>query len=87
VRGRFFEFALSDRGSGIDPNSGRARIGGDVASVSVAGRRVRVSLDGVSAGTHVLTFSVSDYQETKNMENVARVLPNTRTVQVSFRAR
>jgi subtilisin family serine protease len=87
VRGRFFDFALSDRGSGIDPNSVRARIGSDVASVSVAGRRARVSLDGVSAGTHVLSFSVSDYQETKNMENVARVLPNTRTVQVSFRAR
>ena len=31
-----------------------------------------------------LTFSVSDYQETKNMENVARILPNTRTVRVTF---
>jgi hypothetical protein len=31
-----------------------------------------------------LTFTVSDYQETKNMENVARILPNTRTLRTSF---
>jgi hypothetical protein len=31
-----------------------------------------------------LTFTVSDYQETKNMEDVARILPNTRTLRTTF---
>jgi len=30
---------------------------------------------------------VSDYQETKNTENVARILPNTRTLTATFRVR
>ena len=29
-------------------------------------------------------LTASDYQETKNMENVARILPNTRTVRTTF---
>jgi hypothetical protein len=32
-----------------------------------------------------LNFTVADYQETKNMENVPRIRPNTRTVQTAFR--
>jgi len=31
-----------------------------------------------------LNLTVSDYQEAKNMENVARILPNTRTVRTTF---
>ena len=38
-------------------------------------------------GTHRLTFQVSDYQETRNMENVARILPNTRMISTTFRVR
>jgi hypothetical protein len=40
-----------------------------------------------SRGRHVLNFSVADYQETKNMEDVARIRPNTRTVRTSFTVR
>jgi subtilisin family serine protease len=87
VRGGFLDLAVGDGGSGVDPVSIRARIGGDLASVSRVGRRVRVSLTGVARGRHVLTFTVSDYQETKNMENVARVLPNTRVIRQAFFAR
>jgi hypothetical protein len=41
-------------------------------------------LFGVAPGRHTLTFTAADYQETKNMENVARILPNTRTLRVTF---
>ena len=33
-----------------------------------------------SAGTHTLELAVSDYQETKNMEDVVKILPNTTTL-------
>jgi hypothetical protein len=35
----------------------------------------------------VLRLSVADYQETKNMEDVARILPNTRTATFAVRVR
>ena len=36
------------------------------------------------ARPHRVTFQVSDYQETKNMENVGPILPNTRTFSATF---
>jgi hypothetical protein len=30
-------------------------------------------------------FTVSDYQEAKNMENVTRILPNTRVLRATIR--
>ena len=56
----------------IDPRSGRRRqhLGG-VRGI------VRVPTVGLAPGRHRLRLRVSDYQETKNTENVARILPNT----------
>jgi subtilisin family serine protease len=84
VRGRFLDLAVTDRGSGVDATSLRVTIDGDEASVGLIGGRARVSLLGVRRGRHMLTVTVADYQETKNMENVARVLPNTRTLRTTF---
>ena len=80
----FLELAVSDGGSGVDPESLQAHIDEDFVPVSYRAGRVRVPLSGISAGRHALTFSVADYQETKNMENVPRILPNTRTLRTSF---
>jgi hypothetical protein len=38
-------------------------------------------------GAHTLVFTVADYQETKNMEDVARILPNTATFRTRVRVR
>jgi subtilisin family serine protease len=84
VRGRSFDLAVSDGGSGVDPSSLVASIDGNLTSVSFSGGRARVSLAGVSPGRHTLALSVADYQETKNMEDVARILPNTRVVRKAF---
>ena len=35
-------------------------------------------------GRHVLRLQISDYQETRNMENVGPILPNTRILTTSF---
>jgi hypothetical protein len=84
VRNGFLELAATDRGSGVDPLSFQARIDGDVVPVSFASGRAHLSLSGIARGRRTLTLSVSDFQETKNMENIGRILPNTRTVRTTF---
>jgi len=84
VRNEFLELAVSDRGSGVDPLSLEARVDGNFVQTSYASGRARVPMTGIGPGRHTLTFTASDYQETKNMENVARILPNTRTVRTTF---
>jgi hypothetical protein len=37
----------------------------------------------VARGTHRIKVTASDYQETKNMEDVGPILPNTRTAQAT----
>jgi hypothetical protein len=87
--GGFLSFSVSDSGSGVDPRSifasvdgrGRtpeyARVGGRVI--------VRVPIGRVSSGRHRLRLQVSDHQESKNMENALRILPNTRVLETTFR--
>ena len=84
VRGRFLELAVTDRGSGVDPLSLRATIDGENTPVSYSGGLARISVALVPRGAHTLTFSVADYQETKNMEDVPGITPNTRTLRTSF---
>jgi subtilisin family serine protease len=84
IRGDALELAVSDNGSGVDPLSLQAQIDGDQAPVSYAAGQARVSLEGRARGRHVLRLSAADHQETKNMENVSRILPNTRVLQQSF---
>jgi subtilisin family serine protease len=84
VRNRFLELAVSDRGSGVDPLSLRVQIDGEFVPASYASGRARVPVADLARGRHALTFTISDYQETKNMENVARILPNTRTLRTTF---
>ncbi len=76
--------AASDRGSGIDPASIVFRIDGDEHSGQYTAGTIRVSTSGLSKGRHSLHVQVSDYQESRNMENVGRILPNTRILQTTF---
>jgi subtilisin family serine protease len=87
VRGRFLELAVTDRGSGVDPRSLVAQVDSDQTPVSYRGGRARVPLAFISRGRHTLSFTVGDYQETKNMEDVSRIRPNTRTIQTAFSVR
>jgi hypothetical protein len=48
---------------------------------------VSVPTTGVAAGSHQLTVRASDYEESKNNENVGPVLPNTRTLRTSVTVR
>jgi len=70
--------AVTDAGAGIDRRSLAATIDGRARSVTYARGVARIA--GVAAGSHTVTFRASDYQETKNTENVGPALPNTRTL-------
>ena len=79
--------AVSDVGAGVDPSSIRATLDGETADAtySVSAGRVTVPLGGsLGPGRHRLVLQVSDYQEAKNMENVAGILPNTRFLRATF---
>ena len=55
----------------VDGRSARATLRSGIVTVSTAG---------LAVGEHRLRVELADYQETRNMENVARILPNTRVV-------
>jgi hypothetical protein len=79
--------AVADRGSGVDPRLMSFKVDGRVRPFAwdpVHGR-VDVTLRGLAAGRHRLVAAVSDYQEAKNMEDVHRILPNTRVLRATFK--
>ena len=57
-----------------------ATIDGRTVSARLVGNEVRISTIGITPGARRLRLSLADYQETRNMENVARILPNTRVL-------
>jgi subtilisin family serine protease len=86
-RGDPVRVAASDAGSGIYPPSVGASVEGGNTSAFFRNGVIRVSTIGLAPGRHRLRLRVSDYQETKNTENVARILPNTRTITTTFTVR
>jgi len=83
---------VADRGSGVDPALLDATVDGVQLPVSYSRpkRVATVSLARIGAltrGRHKLVFQASDYQETRNMEDVGPILPNTRTLTTRFRVR
>ena len=76
-----------DAGSGVYPDFIVARIDGQLVRARYQRGVVRVDTEDVPVGRHRLRLTVSDYQETKNTENVARILPNTRTLTATITIR
>jgi hypothetical protein len=77
--------AATDSGSGVDPASITAMLDGTpVPRVRYSRGRITVP---AAPGRHRLVLTVSDYQETKNMEDIRPILPNTATLRASVRVR
>jgi subtilisin family serine protease len=79
--------SAADAGAGVYPESIRITVDGSVRSGTLRGGLLSISTGGLSAGAHRLRLRVSDYQESRNTENVARILPNTRWFTATFRIR
>jgi subtilisin family serine protease len=83
VLGRPLRLAVHDSGSGVDPQSFHARVGGRAVRLSYTGGVLSARTRGLHPGKTTLVVSASDYEETKNMEDVGPVLPNTRTLRAT----
>jgi subtilisin family serine protease len=70
--------AVSDAGSGVDPRSISVSVDSSHPTPSFRNGVVTVR-EGLAPGKHRLLVTASDFQEAKNMEDVVRILPNTRT--------
>ena len=88
VIGRPLRFAVHDSGSGLNPRGFHAWIGGRIVRVRYAGGVLSLRTNGLRPGKQRVTVKASDNQETKNMEDVGPVLPNTRVLHttVTFRS-
>ena len=76
--------AATDSGAGVDPSSIFAHLDGHGVSATWHAGTIRIP---ARPGRHTLVLTVSDYQETKNMEDVPPVLPNTATLRTTVRVR
>jgi subtilase family protein len=88
-RGGPLVLRVRDRGSGVEASSLFATVDGRFRRVVYfpANGRAQVGLGALKPGRHRLVFTASDVQETKNNENAAGVLPNTRKLSTTFRVR
>jgi subtilisin family serine protease len=77
-RSKRIRFAVTDAGSGVDRASISLKVDGQSRAFTYA-EGIVSPVKAVTPGTHQVTVTASDYQETKNMEDVGPILPNTRT--------
>jgi subtilisin family serine protease len=74
----------TDLGSGIDATTIKATIDGRTCSTTLVAGSLRIRTTGVKPGKHQLRLQASDYQESRNMENVPPILPTTRVLQATI---
>ncbi len=80
ARGAPLVVRVADQGSGVDPVTITVKIDGKPRPAAVQAGIVRIPTDALRRGTYRLRLQVSDYQESRNMENVPPILPNTRVL-------
>jgi len=78
ARGVPIRISVHDSGSGVDPQSLVAHRDGAEVPFTYAHGIVSLETATLAPGPHRITLVASDYQETKNTEDVGPVLPNTR---------
>ena len=74
----------TDAGSGIDASSSVAMLDGKRVATRYGAGTIRIV---AAKGRHSLVLTVADYQETKNTEDVAEILPNTATLRATVTVR
>ena len=88
IAGRPIRFAVRDSGSGVDPRSLEVRVDAKrFPPFAYSGGVLSIRSKGLGAGRHSVTVTASDYEETKNMEDVGPVLPNTRVMRATVTVR
>ncbi len=75
---------VTDAGAGVDPHTASATVDGKEQRTTWARGTLRISTEGLYPGSHRLHVQISDYQESRNTENVPPILPNTRVVDATI---
>jgi subtilisin family serine protease len=75
---------VSDAGAGVDPHTASATIDGKAQATTWAAGTLKISTHGLFPGKHRLRLQISDYQESRNTENVPPILPNTRVLDATI---
>ncbi len=88
TRGTPLVVRVTDSGSGVYARSLVIEVDGDERRAKLApDGTVRLATGGLARGRHALVVQASDVQESRNMENVAAILPNTRVLRTTFSVR
>jgi hypothetical protein len=86
VRGRApLRLSISDRGSGVYPQSLEVFVDGQQSPFDFRTGILRIRASELAPGDHRLRVVVSDFQETRNMETIPGIRPNTRFFSARFR--
>jgi subtilisin family serine protease len=81
-------FTIDDgKGSGLELKSVSIQVDGTPQRTRFIGGTKTFVVTSSVRGRHALVVKAADYQETKNNENVTRILPNTRTFRARFTVR
>jgi hypothetical protein len=83
-RGAPLRIRAADAGSGVDPRTVYATVDRAEVPVELVSGVLRVATDTLRRGRHRLQLQLSDYQESRNMENATAILPNTARLTTSF---
>ena len=84
ARGGTLLVRARDTGSGVDPATVVATLDGRRVRARYGNGVLRIAAGPLARGRHRLVLQVSDYQETRNQENVPRILPNTSRLSAVF---
>ncbi len=84
AQGGALRVRATDKGSGVDPRTVVAMLDRSSVPAKVAGDVISLPTGRLSRGRHRLVLQVSDYQESRNMENATAILPNTARLETTF---
>jgi hypothetical protein len=84
ARGTQLRVRATDSGAGVDPRTVVAMVDRGQVATRFENGVLRLDTGNLERGRHQLALQVSDYQESRNMENATAILPNTARLTTSF---
>jgi subtilisin family serine protease len=84
ARGTQLRVRATDAGAGVDPRTVVAQVDRGQVATKLENGVLRLDTGNLARGRHQLVLQVSDYQESRNMENATAILPNTARLTTSF---
>jgi subtilisin family serine protease len=84
TRGAPLRIRATDAGAGVDPRTVIALVDQSQVTPGFGANVLSIPTGRFSRGPHRLKLQVSDYQESRNMENATAILPNSGVLRTTF---